>query len=47
LEEARPWVRRGLELEPGFRMRIFRELGTPQINLDRVLEGGRLLGLME
>jgi hypothetical protein len=29
------------------RMRIFCELGTPQINLDRVLEGGRLLGLME
>jgi adenylate cyclase len=45
LDEARPSVRRGLELEPEFKLRMFRELGTTQIIMDRSVEGGRLLGL--
>ena len=44
-EKARPLIRRGLELEPGFRIRIFSELGTAPALLQRLTEGARLLGL--
>jgi adenylate cyclase len=46
VEAARPLVRRGLELEPGFRLRFFFELIAPEI-ADKFVEGGRLLGLPE
>ena len=45
METARLSARRGLELEPGLRMRMFLELSTTQEVKDGVTEGGRLLGL--
>ena len=46
-EEAQPLVRRGLELEPGFRIRMFFELGLAPALAERLAEGSRLLGLPE
>ena len=47
VEEAQPFVRRGLELEPGFRIRMFFELGLAPALAERLAEGARLLGLPE
>ena len=46
-EEAKPLVRRGLELEPGFRIRMFFELGLAPALAEKMAEGARLLGLPE
>jgi len=47
IEEGRSIARRGLELEPGWRIRALRELGLlPEIS-DKLIEGARLLGLPE
>ena len=45
--EAAPSVQRGLELEPGFRLRIFSEFGMARAIAEKFVEGGRLLGLPE
>jgi adenylate cyclase len=47
LEEARPSVRRLLELEPSFRSRIIFEFGFVRTLADKFAEGARLLGLPE
>ena len=44
--EAKSMATRGLEIEPAFRLRMFRELMVPAV-ADRCAEGGRLLGLSE
>lgn len=46
-EEAQPIVRRLLELEPGFRLRLFFEVGMARAVADGLAEGGRILGLPE
>jgi TolB-like protein len=46
-EEATSLVRRGLELEPGFRIRIFSEFGMARPLAAKFIEGARLLGLPE
>jgi adenylate cyclase len=46
-EEAQPIVGRLLELEPGFRLRLFFELGMARAVADRFAEGARILGLPE
>jgi TolB-like protein/class 3 adenylate cyclase/Tfp pilus assembly protein PilF len=46
-EEARPIVRRLLELEPGFRLRVIFEVGMVRAVADRFAEGARILGLPE
>jgi adenylate cyclase len=46
-EEARPIVRRLLELEPGFRTRVAFEVGMARTVADKFVEGARLLGLPE
>jgi adenylate cyclase len=47
IEEGRSIARRGLELEPGWRIRALRELGLlPEIS-DKLIGGARLLGLPE
>jgi hypothetical protein len=46
-EEARPFVRRGSELEPGFRIRLFFEHGLAPKLAEKMIEGSRLLGLPE
>jgi tetratricopeptide (TPR) repeat protein len=46
-EDAKPVVRRGLELEPEFRIRLFFEHGIARLLRDRLVEGARLLGLPE
>ncbi len=46
-EEAAPLVRRGLELEPGFRSRVIFEFGLVPVILDKLAEGARNLGLPE
>ncbi len=46
-EEARPIVQRLLELEPGFRLRVYFETGMARAVGDRFAEGARLLGLPE
>ena len=46
-EDATPSVRRGRELEPGFRIRIFSEFGMAPALAERFAEGARLLGLPE
>ncbi len=46
-EEAKPVVRRGLELEPGFRIRVFLEYGMASLLRERLVQGARLLGLPE
>ncbi len=45
--EARPIASRGLELEPGFRMRVFFEHGMAPLLRDRLMQGASLLGLAE
>jgi adenylate cyclase len=47
MQEAQGPLQRGLELEPGFRVRVFSELGVSQVVRDRQIRGGRLLGLPE
>jgi TolB-like protein len=44
-EEALPLVRRGYELEPNFRIRLFFEHGLAPALLSKVVEGAHLLGL--
>jgi len=44
-EEAAPLVRRGVELEPGFRSRVIFEFGLAPVVLDKLAEGARKLGL--
>ena len=44
-ERAMPRVRRGLELEPGFRTRMFFEHGLAQPLREKFADGSRLLGL--
>ena len=46
-EETESLVRRGLELEPGFRIRAFSEYGMARAIADKFIEGARLLGLPE
>jgi TolB-like protein/Tfp pilus assembly protein PilF len=47
LKEAEGPVQRGLELEPGFRIRIFSEFGMSPLISDKFIEGARVLGLPE
>jgi adenylate cyclase len=47
LEESEIWVKRGLELEPAFRVRFFSQLGMATPIADKLTEGARLLGLPE
>jgi adenylate cyclase len=47
VEEARPVVRRLLELEPNFRSRMLFEVGYGRTTAEKFLEGARLLGLPE
>jgi hypothetical protein len=48
VEEARPIVRQGSELAPGFRtMRFIVEIGVAQAPADKFAEGARLLALPE
>jgi tetratricopeptide (TPR) repeat protein len=47
LNEARPIVRRGLELQPGFQTRIYAESGVAPELIAKVTAGARLLGLPE
>ena len=44
-DRAMPRARRGLELEPGFRSRMFFELGLGQPLMEKFTDGSRLLGL--
>jgi len=46
-EETASLVQRGLELEPGFRIRIFSEFGMARAIAEKFAEGTRLLGLPE
>ena len=46
-EEAKSVVTRGLELEPGFRIRVFLEHGLASRLRDKLMAGARLLGLPE
>ena len=47
VEEARPLVGRALELEPGFRIRVFFEVGLAPEIADKLALGARLLALPE
>jgi len=47
MAEAKPVLARGLALEPNFRLRLFTEFGLEESIVDRILAGGRLLGLPE
>jgi len=47
MDEAKPIVRLGLELEPAFRIKLFAELGIAPAIVDKLAEGARLLGLPE
>jgi hypothetical protein len=47
VEEARPIARRGLELEPGFRIAPIVSFGLAPEIADKLAEGARLLGLPE
>jgi hypothetical protein len=47
IEEGRSIARRGLELEPGWRIRALRELGLLADISDKLIEGARLLRLPE
>jgi adenylate cyclase len=47
LQEAKPIVRRGFELDPGFRVRVLAELGFDPTIAEKFVEGARLLGLPE
>jgi adenylate cyclase len=44
-KEARSQARRGLDLEPSFRARVFFELGLAQPLTEKFADGSRLLGL--
>ena len=46
-EESKSLIQRGLELEPGFRIRIFSEFGMAPPLAAKFIEGARLLGLPE
>ena len=46
-DEAAPSVERGLELEPGFRIRVFSEFAMARPVAEKFVEGARLLGLPE
>ncbi len=46
-EEAIPPLRRGLELEPGFRIRVFSIIGFGPLLAEKLIEGARALGLPE
>ena len=46
-EDATPSVRRGLELEPGFRIRVFSEFGMARPLAEKFEQGARVLGLLE
>jgi adenylate cyclase len=46
-DEARPIAKRGLELVPGLRFRVFLELGLASAIADKLTEGARLLRLAE
>jgi adenylate cyclase len=46
-EEAGPVVRRGIEREPGFRFRLFSELGVEPALTEKFADGSRRLGLPE
>ena len=46
-EDAKIWVQRGLELEPGFRVRMFSELGMAPTIADKLAEGAHRLALQE
>jgi hypothetical protein len=46
-EDATSSVRRGLELEPGFRIRVFFEFGMARPLAEKFVEGARVLGLPE
>ena len=46
-EESATLAQRGLELEPGFRIRIFSEFGMARAIAEKFAEGARLLGLPE
>jgi adenylate cyclase len=46
-EEARRWVRQGLDLEPGFCVRNILELGARPHMKERFAEAARRLGLLE
>jgi tetratricopeptide (TPR) repeat protein len=46
-DDAAPSVRRGLELEPGFRIKIFSEFGMAPRLAETFSRGARLLGLRE
>jgi adenylate cyclase len=43
-DEARRAARRGMELEPGFRVRVFYEFGLEGDLLKKMVEGSRMLG---
>ena len=45
LEEARPIVGRGLELQPDFRTRVYAESGVASELIVKITKGARLLGL--
>ncbi|CAN5187399.1 adenylate/guanylate cyclase domain-containing protein [soil metagenome] len=47
VEEAHSFVRRGSELEPDFRTRLFSELGLAPALVEKLAEGSRLVGLPE
>jgi adenylate cyclase len=47
MEEAGLSVRRGLELEPGFRFRALLPPGLSQARKEKLSEAARLLGLLE
>lgn len=44
-DQGRPRARRGLDLEPGFRARLFSEHGMAQPLREKLVDGARLLGL--
>ena len=46
-DEARPIVRRLLELEPSFRSRLLHQFGITRQIVDRLAEGARILRLPE
>jgi hypothetical protein len=43
--DAQAW--RGLELEPGFRIRVFSEFGMARPLAEKFEQGARVLGLLE
>jgi hypothetical protein len=46
-DQAAPSVERGLELEPGFRIRVFSEFAMARPLAEELVEGARLLSLPE